>query len=398
MVKFCLKLGSIDKKLIMIIISTILYFIMYIIERFSNMSQLHAILDGFYSRGISYIIIIIVPLIQKCRNKELILLENRRSCKQITLDLFYIYLMRIIVDLLAFYLTLLKAKSPEDTEDYKMSHYEGLCSEVSLEIIFIVIVSKFLLKIKLHIHHYIGIFIFIILSLGIDLLCDLNIFKPDIFFIFIYIFRLIIDSIYATYEKYMMDKLGYSPYFVVFSIGFIFLLEATVSAIIFSFMDNGDTILSLENYFDKEDYKEVILHMIYLIAFRFFVNILKILTAYYFTPIHIFTSYTIIKVFNLFLEKDEDIKYYSLILFIFQFLALLIFLEIIELNFLNLNKNTKRNIQRRQSEENILFISFQEKYIEEKEEIMASHNNYLDMEMTIVSDEDSVVDERKTDN
>ena len=60
MAKFCLKLGSIDKKLIMIIISTVLYIIMDLIEYFLKMSSLHIILDSFYSRGISYIMIIIV--------------------------------------------------------------------------------------------------------------------------------------------------------------------------------------------------------------------------------------------------------------------------------------------------------------------------------------------------
>ena len=143
MAKFCLKSGLIDKKLIMIIISTILYIIMDIIEYFSKMSSLHVILDSFFSRGISYIMIIIVPLIQKLRKKEFILLETNRSCKQIVIDLFYIYLMYIFYFLAIVYLTLLKAKDPEDTEDYKMSHYEGLCTEEALEIIFIIIVSNF---------------------------------------------------------------------------------------------------------------------------------------------------------------------------------------------------------------------------------------------------------------
>ena len=161
MLKFCLKLGAIDKKLIMIIISTILYIIMDIIDYFSEMSSLHIILDNFYSRGISYIMIILVPLVQKCRNKDLIMLENSRSSKQIARDLLYVYLMYILYFLAVIYLMTLKRKNPEDTEDYKMSHYKGLCSEEALEIIFISIVSKFLLKMKLYIHHYIGLIIFL---------------------------------------------------------------------------------------------------------------------------------------------------------------------------------------------------------------------------------------------
>ena len=88
-----------------------------------------------------------------------------------------------------------------------MSHYHGLCTEEAIEIIFILIVSKILLKTKLYIHHYIGLIIFIIFSLGIDVLLELSIFKPGALFFFIYCLFLIIDSVFITYEKYMMGKL-----------------------------------------------------------------------------------------------------------------------------------------------------------------------------------------------
>ena len=389
MAKFCLKLGSIDKKLIMIIISTVLYIIMDLIEYFLKMSSLHIILDSFYSRGISYIMIIIVPLIQKCRKNELILLENNRSCKQITLDLLRVYLMYILYFLAILYLMSLKKKDREDTEDHKMSHYEGLCSEEAIEIIFIIVVSKFLLKMKLYIHHYIGLIIFLILSLGIDLLCNLTIFKPDIFFIFIYILHLIIDSIYITYEKYMMDKLGYSPYIVIFSVGFIFLFGGTVGVIIVYITNNGKVTESFEDYFAKNDYEDVILHIFYLIVFRFFINIFKILTVYYFSPIHTFVSYIIIKMFNLLLNKNAEYKYYSLILFVFQLLGLLIFLEIIELNFWNFDKNTKGNIEGRESVERIKLLTNEEVGDEEKGAIEISPGYDIALEMVGVSKENN---------
>ena len=396
MLKFCLKLGAIDKKLIMIIISTILYIIMDIIDYFSEMSSLHIILDNFYSRGISYIMIILVPLVQKCRNKDLIMLENSRSSKQIARDLFYVYLMYILYFLAVIYLMTLKRKNPEDTEDYKMSHYKGLCSEEALEIIFISIVSKFLLKMKLYIHHYIGLIIFLILSIGIDLLCDLTIFKPNIFFIIIYILHQIFDSFYITYEKYMMDKLGYSPYMVVFSVGFIFLFFGTGCVFILSFTSAGNKIESFEVYFDKNDYKEVILHMIYLIVFRFFINILKILTVYYYSPIHTFASYIVIKMFNLLLNKHAKYKYYSLILFVFQILGLLIFLEIIELNFWKLDRNTKRNVERRESEESARLNSSQKIEEDEIKSIELFPGYTVGTEMIQVTKEDNDEESKKT--
>ena len=176
MAKFFLKLGSLDKKLIMILISTILYIIMDIIEYFSEMPNIHIILDEFYARGISYIMLIVVPLIQKWRNKNLNFNKKDRSCKRIAFNLFCIYLLCFFYLLLGIYLSSLKSKDPNDTEDYKMSHYEGLCLEEAIAIFFIIIISKFLLKMKLYIHHFIGLLIFLILSLGIDLLFNLDIF------------------------------------------------------------------------------------------------------------------------------------------------------------------------------------------------------------------------------
>ena len=47
------------------------------------------------------------------------------------------------------------------------------------------------------------------------------------------------------------------------------------------------------------------------------------------------------------LIKNEPRKLYYLIFFAIQFFSLLIYLEIFELNFCNLNKNTRRNIELR---------------------------------------------------
>ena len=393
MFKFFLKLGSIDKKLIMIVIATIIYIVMDVIEYFANMVELHYVLDFFFARSISYVLVKIIPLVQNCRNKSLRAKEKEYSCKKIAFDLFFFYLTYIFYFTAIIYLISLKAEDPESTEDFKMSHYQGFCSEEALEIIFIVIVSKFLLNMKLYLHHYIGLLIFLFLSLGIDMLFNLSIFKPNIFFIFIYIIHLILDSIYITYEKYMMDKLGYSPFNVVFIMSFIFLFAGIVGVIILSYTGsvfydgNKYKIEAFDVYFAKNDYKEVILHILFLIFFRFFINILKILTVYYFSQIHAFTTYIIIKLINLLLRKNAAYKYFSLLLFVFQFLGLLVFLEIIEINFLGLDKNTKRNIKRRVTDENTRIMSHQDTLDEEQDQIELSPGYYVETEMVNVTEE-----------
>ena len=387
MAEFFLKVGSINKMLLMPIISAILYIIMDIIEYYVEMPGSHYIFD-FYARGISYVMLKLIPIIQRCRNKSVGIKEKKCHCKKTTYDLFFIYLTYIIFFLVIIYLNYLKSQDPEDTEDYKISHYKGLCFEEALEIIFMVIVSKLLLKMEFYIHHYIGLSIFLVLSLVIDTLFNLTIFKPDILFIGVYIIYLILDSIYVTYEKYMMDKLGYSPYNTIFYIGFIFLFTATVGVVILSI--TGGTSYKgfegFEDYFNKYEYKYVILHIIYLIGFRFFINILKILTVYYFTQIHNFTTYILIKIFDLVLRKESEYKYFSILLFIFQFLGLLIFLEIIELNFWGLDKNTVKNIQARLSEEDTRLIKDQEKNENQTEKVELAPGYLVETEMARITE------------
>ena len=44
-------------------------------------------------------------------------------------------------------------------------------------------------------------------------------------------------------------------------------------------------------------------------------------------------------------ENEHKNKYYCIIFFIFQLFFLMTYLEILEFNFCNLNKNTKKNIE-----------------------------------------------------
>ena len=353
MTNFFLKLGSIDKKLLMPVIAFFLIMIMNIIDYYWKISEFYVILE-LYSRSISYTVAIIIPIIEKCRNKKIGEKKEKSRCsKKIFIELFLLYLSYAIYFGVYIYVTSLRSKDSEKTKDYKLSHYKGLCFEEALEIIFIIIVSTFLLKLKLYTHHYIGLIIFVIFSLSIDILFDISFFEPGLFFIFFYCVYLIVDSISITYEKYMMDKLGYSPYIILFNIGLLFLFTAITATILLLSVDglfyDGQKykIEGFDDYFEKNDYKESIIQLVYLTGFQIPINILKILTIYYFTQFHTYTTYICIKLFDLLITKKTDYKYFSIIILAFQFLGLLIFLEIIELNFCNLDKNTKRNIESR---------------------------------------------------
>ena len=360
MVNCFLKLGVINKKLIMPVITAVIYVIMDIIELNADMNDIHIIFN-LYTRGISYTCAILVPIVQKrCdKNRQKIRKRRAQCTKRSILHFTILQLEYIIYFGLYIYLTKLKSKDPDNTEDFQMSHYHGLCSEEAVEIIFIVIISKFLLKTQLYIHHYIGLIILVIASLSIDIPFNLSLFKPQILFIVIYLLFIIVDANFITYEKYMMDKLYYSPFVIVFSIGILFLSVSIFFTIYILMVGNSlydgkkYTLQSFSDYFEEKGYKTTVIYMFYCSSFRFVLNILKILTIYYFTQNHIYTSYTFIKLVDLLIMKKTNYKYFSIILFIPQFLGLLIFLEIIELNFCKLNKNTKINIEKRELKEDL---------------------------------------------
>ena len=132
--------------------------------------------------------------------------------------------------------------------------------------------------------------------------------------------------------------------------------------------------------------------------------ILKILTVYYFTQFHTYTTYACIKLFDLLLTKKTNYKYFSLIMFVFQFLGLLIFLEIIELNFCNLDKNTKRNIESRLNVETSRFfidedIDYESSRISEKN-LELTPGYYINTEMTGITGEEKKadIDSKKSNN
>ena len=370
MAGFFIKIGHINKKLIMLGILTVLYITMDIIEYFSKMEELHFIFD-LYTRGISYTTIIIIPKVLKCwdkKNKVDIKEKEKSQCnKKSILHFGFLHLVYTIYIVVYIVLTTMKNKLPqEDIEDFKMSHYHGLCTEEAIEIIFILVVSKILLKTKLYIHHYLGLIIFISFSLGIDVLLELSIFRPGFEFLAVYIVFLILDSLFITIEKYMMDKKYYSPYIIIFSIGILYLFAATLFTILTlcygNMLYDGKKykFQDFREYFQQHDYRKVIGHIFYLTSFRFVLNILKILTIYYFTQNHIYSSYVFIKLVDYLIRKKSWKKYLSIILFIFQFFGILVYIEILELNFLGLNKNTKKNIELRELQEEGIMLLFDE--------------------------------------
>jgi len=123
-----------------------------------------------------------------------------------------------------------------------------------------------------------------------------------------------------------------------------------------------------------------------------------VLIIYYLRPNHLIINdelqiFEEIIIYSKNEDKEKNIKvsdkYYSFIPFVFQILCLLFYFEILELNFCNLNKNTVKNIQARErNQEN-----------NEQESIDSIINNIeLVDQYYLVDDESSVKDGEINDN
>ena len=129
---------------------------------------------------------------------------------------------------------------------------------LSLEMIFMVCISRLLLKYKYFKHHLISIFFFIILGISCEIILQ-NYSNIDTNFIvikFINIINVAVDALYYCYQKYMMEILYY-PYWNIAFIPGLFIFGAATVLLLLTFADplkeNSTTpfIASFYSYFQE---------------------------------------------------------------------------------------------------------------------------------------------------
>ena len=233
----------------------------------------------------------------------------------------------------------------QENKSHQNPHNSELSSFESIELIIITIVSFLLLKYKYFIHHIISIVIFVLISFFMDLILD-NF--PDLFdrgglYIFLSIIIVIIDAIDYGYQKYMMDVLFHSFWSVCLTLGIVnfIIFGGLIIACLSkgkedSFKEQNFMFMSFYNYFDSVSVGIIILKFILNIILNFALNLMRSLTILNFTPDYILISFTISRIINIVMERQV---YACLSLFILQFITLMFYLELFELNFLGLNKN-----------------------------------------------------------
>ena len=167
---------------------------------------------------------------------------------------------------------------------------------------------------------------------------------------FLDILAIIIDSLYYCYIKYLMEKLFIQYWNIGLTLGLTLTTFATLLlfvALIDKEKSASDTAMIYTFYksFQEGNIGLIILKFFVITFLNFFLACFTFLTSFYFEPSFVLISFEISKFYQVL--KDHPEKAYVIVFFIFQFFCLMIVLEVIELNFCRLNKNTRRNISQR---------------------------------------------------
>ena len=340
-----LKLGLLNSKLIIPLILFILtivhvFYINYVLENKSN------VIITEISSSIGHMLIIIIPNL-KCfsttRKKD----KDSNKKKNYIKDYSMLLSTHLINLLLLQACSQLRPKTKDQNGVFFLSSniHRLYCIE-SIEIIFIIITSFCLLKYHYYIHHYLTLFLFIILSISIDFMLGHFTSEINILYVIAFIGQILVESFNLSYQKYMFDVLYYSPYRTCFAFGILFLIYNIITIVFFLLFQKYEFL----EYFNDKSIIHEIIKVISNIIMVFLLYISMALTNFHFSPSHVVISSELANMaIFLFISKKNNIEYYkivlSMILFFFQFILLMIFLEIIELNFCGLNKNTKENIR-----------------------------------------------------
>ena len=351
--------GRINKRLLLPVFLSITQIILLIVNNFYYPEN-KDIVSSTYSLALGQIIIKFLPCILKISNDEEPKKEKeikQRKC------LHYFFLCGLFLinqgihsgySIAGKFLAGLQI-SYNDSNLFLVQDFAIL----SIEMAFMALFSRFLLKYKYFKHHIISIIIFIILGISCEIIIILKSKSAKLIsgnvrgYLIVNIIQVInclVDALYFCYQKYLMETLYY-PYWNIAFIPGIFIFALATTLLMISLIDKRKLNSSLDfvrNFYLYYQLNGWIIFgkIILVVVIHIILCPLTILTIYYYSPNFILIIFQISTiVYNLIHHTKESL--YCIPIFIFQFLVLMIHLEILELNFSGLNKYTKRNIELR---------------------------------------------------
>jgi hypothetical protein len=223
----------------------------------------------------------------------------------------------------------------------------------SLNLILSIIFSKFLLKINLYNHQILSI---IISFIGFFLILFSNL-QITLEKFYIYIIISLLNATFISTLKYSTTIYFISPFLCSFLYGIISFIMCVIGNIIYDLYNFNK--FSLKQKFDVFHGKMFIIYFLLIIFVSIILKVLILLEVYYFSPILYFISESISRMLYLFYSKlyletkEKKIFIYIFIIIgsLFEIISILLYNEIIIINYFGLNKNTVKCIKEREIEE-----------------------------------------------
>ena len=359
--KKIIELGNINKKILLPFGVAFVQILINIMNYIVNEKSKNQVFEMF-ALSFAEISLIFVPLLNLSRFKTItnyIYIQRHSRLKSILhyIILGFIFSSYLILNIFVSIQSGIYAIKIHNSKSLQNPHNSGLSSIEGLELVFICLICIKLLKYKYFIHHIISIIIFLLLCIFIDVILENfdDIYNRGALYIILKIVIILLDALDHSYQKYMIDVLFHPFWSIPVTVGVINLICFSIILIAClltgkekSFEDQNLMFMNFYQYFDDVGVGKIVIKFILNLILNIVLNIFRILTLVYLRPEYILISFTISRIFDVVLESK---KYECLALFVPQLLTLMFYLEIFELNFCGLNKNTRRKIQEREQSE-----------------------------------------------
>ena len=250
-------------------------------------------------------------------------------------SIFLLFFLLIIIYLINIFLNIFKTQ-----KSYPL--YE---TSITLSFFSYILLNKLFLPNKFENHHILSIIVICFLNIPIIIYNLSQYFNENLYNTIFYLFT----GIYLGFIEYLIEIKFYDPYFLFFFESCLYFLLNIINIILYFI-------------YKKKINNEIFnFSLLQINLLNFIYNFLFYLIIFYYSSIYII----LIELFSrsliyLLLYKPIKNKTFStleiirLIISIFTFIFILIYIEVIEVNLCNLNKNLKKSIIERQKDEIII--------------------------------------------
>ena len=357
-------LGKTNKFLFLLLIGGVLFTSIIVVENcsksFTEQKKHPVIYTLSYSIGLSLSFILLI--IYKKRNKNKIDHNANILLKQISsVKKFIWYFFISIINYFAYIILCIF-----------WINVDNYFNTWGIMLLFMSLFSHFILNVKLYRHHYLSIIA--VVAIGFIYNFVMNKFSEekiskDYFSYSVQFVNVCLISLINVIYKYLMDKKNIISYEIIFAEGLIMVVFCIVTLIITTKLGVIDNFFDFINGVDQTE----IYVFISLTLIQFILYSIEIIVINMFSPTHILLIYIIKDFLIVFIYLDDKLPLILYVVFCIGIscciLMILVFTEIVELNFLGLSKMTKKNIELRARLDSVLELNITEDDISENDKI-----------------------------